>query len=258
MSAGRKATTKPAATKRGGSSRAADPVPSDGSRTRGGWEPVGTAERRRAVYGTGIGQRGRKARAELVKAARVVFERDGYANARIEDIVKEAQCARGSFYTYFPSKLEVFQHIATEVAQDIYKSVSGMFSPDQSGVDPATAIDTANRNWVETYSRNREFLGLLEQVSTIDPQVHAARLEGRLRQVARIAAIIERWQKEGLADASIDARTTAGALQAMQSNFCYWWMVGGDPYDHEAAIETMNSVWTRAIGIAPAPPAAEV
>ena len=44
-------------------------------------------------------QRGARTRAALVKAARKVFERDGYLDTRLTDITKEARCAAGSFYT---------------------------------------------------------------------------------------------------------------------------------------------------------------
>ena len=34
----------------------------------------------------------------------MVFERDGYLEARLTDITAEAHCSTGSFYTYFDSK----------------------------------------------------------------------------------------------------------------------------------------------------------
>ncbi|MBN9622078.1 MAG: helix-turn-helix transcriptional regulator [Actinobacteria bacterium] len=53
--------------------------------------------------------RGLRTRTALVEAARTVFERDGYLEARITDITKEAGVAAGSFYTYFDSKEEIFE-----------------------------------------------------------------------------------------------------------------------------------------------------
>jgi DNA-binding transcriptional regulator YbjK len=42
-----------------------------------------------------------RARARLVDAAKKVFERDGFLEARIVDIAETAQIAPGSFYHYF-------------------------------------------------------------------------------------------------------------------------------------------------------------
>ena len=52
--------------------------------------------------------RGRRTRDALVAAARVVFERDGYADSRLVDIAAEAGCSVGTFYTWFDGKDEVF------------------------------------------------------------------------------------------------------------------------------------------------------
>ncbi|MGH2927257.1 MAG: TetR family transcriptional regulator, partial [Solirubrobacteraceae bacterium] len=52
--------------------------------------------------------RGVRTRAALIDAARRVFERDGYLEARVADIAAAAGVAHGSFYTYFDSKDDVF------------------------------------------------------------------------------------------------------------------------------------------------------
>lgn len=227
------------------------------AKTRGGWEPAGTSARRRASYGGGVGARGQKARADLMLAARRVFERDGYAAARIQEIVTEAGCSHGSFYTYFESKRDIFQQVAREVSTDMGAAVADMFTPGRSGLDPIKVIENAHRGWIRVYRENSRMLGLLEQVSTIDPVVHASRLSGRRRQISKIAGLITHWQHEGVANIDVDAHTTAGALQSVLSNFCYWWLVGGDDYSEENAVAVLTSVWARTIGISTSPGPAE-
>ena len=51
-----------------------------------------------------LSERGRRTREALIGAARRVFERDGFIDARITDIAEEAGAAHGTFYTYFDSK----------------------------------------------------------------------------------------------------------------------------------------------------------
>src|SRR5260370_35107047 len=53
-------------------------------------------------------ERGLRTRAALVAAARKVFERLGYLDARLIDITRAAKCSAGTFYTYFSSKEEIF------------------------------------------------------------------------------------------------------------------------------------------------------
>ena len=53
-------------------------------------------------------RKGVKTRSRLVTAAKEIFERDGFLDARISDIAERAGLSHGSFYHYFESKEEVF------------------------------------------------------------------------------------------------------------------------------------------------------
>lgn len=49
-----------------------------------------------------------RTRTELLRAAEIIFARDGFEASRIEDIAAEAGRSRGAFYANFASKTEVF------------------------------------------------------------------------------------------------------------------------------------------------------
>src|SRR5205814_2150540 len=65
----------------------------DGPRTRGGWTPAGTGAARRAAQDERGTARGQRTKDVLTESARQVFERDGYLNARVTDIVAGAGLA---------------------------------------------------------------------------------------------------------------------------------------------------------------------
>jgi AcrR family transcriptional regulator len=216
-------------------------------RTRGGWTPAGTAAARRAGYDERATAKGARTRDELLAAARRVFERDGYLDTRVADIAAEADLAHGSFYTYFSSKQSVFLAIVREIGQQIREAVAP--SPADGDADTYEALDRSNRRYLDAYRANSVIWALVEQVATIDPEIHRIRLLGRRRHVERVAKTIRRWQDRGRADRSIDPYTTAGALVSMLSNFAYWWLAGGDTYDDEAAARTLTEIWARAVGL---------
>jgi AcrR family transcriptional regulator len=54
-----------------------------------------------------------RTRTELLRAAEVVFARDGFEASRIEDIAAEAGRSRGAFYANFANKTEVFLALRT-------------------------------------------------------------------------------------------------------------------------------------------------
>ena len=78
---------------------------------------------------------GSETREQIIAAARMVFEREGYLEVGVEDIVTEAGVARGSFYTYFPTKLEVFKVLASRVGKQIREAV--VIQPEDTTLDPS-------------------------------------------------------------------------------------------------------------------------
>jgi AcrR family transcriptional regulator len=216
-------------------------------RTRGGWTPAGTAAARRAGHGERATAKGLRTREELVAAARRVFEREGYLDTRVADIAAAAKLAHGSFYTYFSSKQEVFLAIVRDVGRQIRDAVAP--GPADAELEAYEALDRSNRRYLDVYRANSVLWALVEQVATIDPDIHRIRLLGRRQHVERVAKTIRRWQERGLADRDIDPRTTAGALVSMLSNFAYWWLAGGDVYDAGAAERTLTDIWARAVGL---------
>ena len=230
-----------------GQARAKRGRTSTAPRTRGGWTPAGTAAARRAGQDERVTAKGVRTRDELLAAARRVFERDGYLDTRVADIAAEAKVAHGSFYTYFSSKQSVFLAIVREVGQQFREAVAP--SPADGDVDTYEALDRSNRRYLDAYRANRVIWALVEQVATIDPEIHRIRLIGRRLHVDRVAKTIRRWQDRGLADRAIDPHTTAGALVSMLSNFAYWWLAGGDTYGAETAARTLTEIWARAVGL---------
>ena len=53
----------------------------------------------------------------LVESAKKLIAEKGYNNTKVEDITNEAQMAKGTFYTYFKTKEDIF----IEILQNIFK-----------------------------------------------------------------------------------------------------------------------------------------
>lgn len=66
------------------------------------------AATRVTVFHSQQAMKSERTRAELLRAAEVIFARDGFEASRIEDIAAEAGRSRGAFYANFANKTEVF------------------------------------------------------------------------------------------------------------------------------------------------------
>ncbi|WP_127784298.1 TetR/AcrR family transcriptional regulator [Rhodococcus sp. X156] len=200
--------------------------------------------------------RGVRTRAALVQAARVVFERAGYLDARLVDITREAGCATGSFYTYFANKEEVFAAVL-EVAQE------DMLHPgvdrEVDGDDAYAVLEASNRAYLEAYRRNARLMGLLEQVAHIDPAFRAFRAERAAAFIQRNARGIAELQRRGVATTRVDPLLASRALSGMVSRLAYSVFTIGEgedaerPTDFDELVHTLTQLWAHALGI-PVPP----
>ena len=190
--------------------------------------------------------RGERTRAALVDAARVVFERDGYLDARLTDITAEAGCSTGTFYTYFTSKEEIFAALMEVTKNEMLHP--GMDHVE--GDDPAAVIEASNRAYLEAYRRNAKLMRLMEEVAYIDPKFMALRRERARIFVERNAQAIANLQERGLADPELDPLMASRALSAMISRLAVSaFALGTEDIDFEEFVYTATRLWCNGLRI---------
>ncbi|SCK36118.1 TetR/AcrR family transcriptional regulator [Streptomyces sp. WMMB 322] len=193
-------------------------------------------------------ERGARRRSELIAAARKVFERSGYLDARLTDITKEAKCSTGSFYTYFKNKEEIFAAVLEVAQQDMLHP--GMDRvPDTD--DPYAVLEASNRAYLEAYRRNAKLMALLEQVANIDPVFRELRRRRSEAFIHRNARGIADLQKRGFADPGLDPMLASRALSSMVSRVAFglFAATGGaqEPVDFEQVVYTVTRIWANGL-----------
>ncbi len=174
-------------------------------------------------------RRGAITRARLIDAAKVVFEADGFLEARISDIAETAGLSQGSFYHYFESKEEIFR----EVAANEEDKLSAQSIMDSSLLDESVdmtmreRIRDANSRFLTDYRAGARIMGVIEQVSRYDEHVRAARFARQAHYVTQTEAAISALQRRGRADPVLDPKIAAMALTAMVTRFAEAWFVQG-------------------------------
>ena len=193
--------------------------------------------------------RGARTRAALIAAARKVFERDGYLDAKLTEITRTAKCATGSFYTYFANKEEIFAAVLDQAQRDMLHPGMGRVDDTES---PYAVLEASNRAYLAAYRRNAKLMGLMEQVAHIDPEFRAFRSRRAEAFIARNAAGIAELQERGVADRGVDATLASRALSGMVSRLAYSAFVLGeagapDAVDFDALVATVTRLWANAL-----------
>lgn len=191
-------------------------------------------------------RKGAQTRARLLEAAKTVFEKDGFLDARISDIAAQAGLSHGSFYHYFDSKEQIFREVA-ETQEAI------LTAPPQASDRPVTdreRIERANRRYLERYREQSKIMAVIEEVSRYDDQVNTARMDRQKRFADRAEESIKRLQKDGLADPDVDAEIAALALGSMVARVAELWLVEGwGDYDIDRVNHALTALWANAIGL---------
>ena len=78
-------------------------------------------------------------RNEIIETAGKLFEKKGYEQTQVQDIVNEIGVAKGLFYYYFKSKDEVMEELADRYADAIIDAVNKLIDKD------ITTFDKINR-----------------------------------------------------------------------------------------------------------------
>src|SRR5580704_5000970 len=188
--------------------------------------------------------RGKRTRAALVSAARTIFERDGFLDARITDITAEAHVASGTFYTYFNDKEEIFAAVVESVEEDMLHM---HIRERVANATPYALICAANAEYLKAYQRNARLMAALEQVAQIDEHFRDLRAKRSDAFLRRNAKLIKELQDRGQADPSLDPLVAAEALSWMVSRMAYVVFVQGRRIPRELLTETLNRLWLNAL-----------
>jgi len=191
--------------------------------------------------------RGEATKARLTAAARVVFERDGFIDARITDIAEEAGVAHGSFYTYFDSKDEVFEAVIIHLNEEFQRPAAVIDVPPVNRVE---SVLRANRAYLETYGRHAALITVWENVASFNDVMRHHLIEYRTPFIERSASSIRRLQDDGLADPSIDPFYAAVALTQMVRAFASsMFTTPAYGLDLETATIELTRIWANAVGM---------
>jgi AcrR family transcriptional regulator len=85
-------------------------------------------------------------RAKLVKAARRLFAKKGFAAVGTEEIVKKAGVTRGALYHQFEDKKELFLAVFEEVESDVAQDIAARATAAE---DPLEVLRVGTRLWLD-------------------------------------------------------------------------------------------------------------
>jgi AcrR family transcriptional regulator len=148
--------------------------------------PTSAAERR-------LTEQGRERKQQLVDAAMELFAGRGYHATRISDICAAAGVAKGLFYWYFPTKLDLFAELVRTMRHRLRRAQADAMDPGASAVERIRQGAEASVRFIAAHA---PYFALIE-VERADPEVAEALRGGSRVYLDDVIALVREAQAAG-------------------------------------------------------------
>lgn len=125
-------------------------------------------------------------RDRLLRAAAEVVGIEGYANASVAKITARAEVAQGTFYNYFASQQDLFDHLLPDLGAELLEFIRGRV---HGRTDSLEREEAGFRAFFEFLQQRPEFYGILNEAEVFAPKAFRAHMhnmaDGYLRALGR-------------------------------------------------------------------------
>ncbi|OHV75397.1 TetR/AcrR family transcriptional regulator [Ensifer sp. LCM 4579] len=126
-----------------------------------------------------------RTRAQLIAAAHSLFARQAVESVTVDDVVKEAGVAKGTFYIHFDS----LAALTAAVADELVKSFEGLLQPEQDSLaKPALRIAFGCRSFIDKALDDPRWASVVVRLTSAAPEgreIARPRLVEDLRQLSK-------------------------------------------------------------------------
>jgi AcrR family transcriptional regulator len=176
----------------------------------------------------------------LLEASLLVFDRDGYGNAKIEDIAAEAGVSRATFYLHFSGKAEVLKAIMEPSALEY-----STWYPEYQKLNSLGDFTWQElRNWLRSLSSwfdvdtHRSLSRLLTRTLGSEPESSVSWFEGD----QTTADHLSHYMAKNRQDPEVARLRVTILLEAFWL-MVYLWKVGDLDVDENQILDALTDVW---------------
>ncbi len=182
-------------------------------------------------------------RETLVDAAAVVFSRVGVAAATVDDVVREAGVAKGTFYLYFTTKAEVVTAVAERLVEAVARGMDDSLRADgRSAADRVCGVALAMTT-VGGLPHERE---LIEMIHRPENRSIHDQLGGRI--LATLRPAVARVIADGIRDGEFTAQEPDRAAAFVLATVTAVEELATSPEELAPAVDDANAFVLRGLG----------
>jgi TetR/AcrR family fatty acid metabolism transcriptional regulator len=174
----------------------------------------------------------------ILDAAVRVFAREGYHDARVGDIAKEAGVAYGLVYHYFTSKEAVLEAVFRETWGLMLTAIHGV---EERGGPAPDRLRRVCAIVLRSWRDDPDLVRVLVREVARSPQIQRE-IDEIEQAFAALERIVERGQDEGTFTRDLSARMVALMLYGALEEILTGWVMSQLPDDDEAVAEAERTI----------------
>lgn len=172
--------------------------------------------------------RGKKTKKQILETALYLFSKKGYDNVTVEEIVKASKTSKGSFYTHFQSKYEIFLEKFKEI-DDFYLDFSQTLIADIKPSDKILAFVDAQMKYI-AHDLGKDVLRVIySNAVTPNPRNYFLNQNRHLNNILR--SYVEEGLEKGEITSSLSVDEIIMLLTRCMRGSIYDWCMTNDEFD---------------------------
>jgi AcrR family transcriptional regulator len=187
-------------------------------------------------------EQGRERKQQLIDAAVALFSERGYSATRIRDICDQAGVAKGLFYWYFPTKLDLFAELVRTMRQRLRRSQGVAIDPD---ADALTRLRQGTAASVRFMAEHAAYFALVD-VERAAPEIADVLRAGSQVYLDDVVSLVREAQQAGQVPDTDPVLLGLGVLGAV-SSFSNAWRAGRIDLEPEQLAEFVAGWVARAL-----------
>jgi AcrR family transcriptional regulator len=194
-------------------------------------------------------QKKKQTRKAIMEAALKLFSRQGYEHTSIDQLARAAGIGKGTVYSYFQAKSEIFLAFCEEQLEFVYQELAAKSNPEAPLYEQLLTLFMGEFRFV---SRNREFGRILLQETVFPKDFTGARArELDDKYIALLTPIFKRAQQRGELRTDLELILATGHFYALYIMTVSGWYMGRLHTEEDVAM-AMEFLFEQALrGLAP-------
>lgn len=153
-------------------------------------------------------------REKILTEANRLFVKKGYFATSVQEIVKQSQISKGSFYNYFKSKEELAIHLFQQKQERLWEK---MMALEEKMLDDRECFAAQLKVQLEHIDENGELMQMAFQQASSDRELHQLLAKNHLRHIQWLSQRLVRIYGENIKPYVIDCASILVGLIFMHS-----------------------------------------